>query len=249
VAPLHKQTAYGLVRRPEDQAAVFASRTPLESLEKRADIESIADPAIRARLLDHLDGLKEGSPEWKARLAEASGPGVITKNGVRRVRIHIQKADGTMIGFHQRDRKGQAGASPYKYYELRGNYCAEIFCTDKGKKAGQWQCEIISNYHAHQKDFVPQWRMDNPTAKLIMRLHIDDMVAYEEEGGTVIRRVRKLNKPGKPVFVDHLRAKLEPNEGWAASSKQMQLKNVRKISVDILGRVRDPQRKIAPKAA
>lgn len=245
IAPLHKQTAYGLVQSPGLGKKGFAMRVAVDSLLTRGDMEAVADAHIRAAFLKRVEGLTEKSIEWKQALSRAAArkvDGGIMENGLRRVRMHIEKTDGTMIGFLQPYEKRKEGAEPYKYYELRGNYCAEIFCPDKGKKAGKWQCEIISNYHAHQKDFIPQWRREHPTAKLVMRLQINDMVAYEENGETVYRRVRKLNKPDKPVFVDPLRAKLGNNEGWAASAKMLQAKNARKIGVDILGRVADPAR-------
>jgi CRISPR-associated endonuclease Csn1 len=241
VAGLHKASAYGYIRKGDKKGTVVvAERVPLESFEKRDNIEEIADPVIRANVLKAVEGLKEKSVEWKQALAQYS-----QKTGTRRVRIHFEKTENVLIPVKQSEDRGpeETRGKAYKYYALGGNYCAEIYCPDKGKKAGQWQCEIISNYHAHQKNFIPQWRKDNPTAKLVMRLQINDMVAYEEDGQIVIRRVRKLNNPDKAVFVDHIRAKLEANEGWVASAKQMQLKNVRKVSVDILGRVKDPKAK------
>lgn len=238
VAGLHKSSAYGLIRKGDKKGTVLvAERVPIESFEKLDNIEEIADPVIRANVLKAMNCLKEKSPEWKQALTNYS-----ERTGTRRVRIHFEKTEDVLISVKQPKDRGpeKTRGKPYKLYALGGNYCAEIYCSDKGKKAGQWQGEIISNYHAHQKNFIPQWRKDNPTAKLVMRLQINDMVAYEENGETLMRRVRKLNNPDKAVFVDPLRAKLEANEGWAASPKQMQLKNARKISVDILGRVKDP---------
>lgn len=88
-------------------------------------------------------------------MEKAAESGGIMKNGIRRIRLHVEKTSGTMVGIVQPPDKGRDGAQPFKFYDLRGNYCAEIYCTDKGKKAGQWQCEIIANYHAHQKTFIP----------------------------------------------------------------------------------------------
>lgn len=241
ISSLHKETAYGLIGEGRKKGTVLvATRTPLTSLKKIKNIEEIGNPAIRENLKKRLSGLKEDGPEWKAELVKYS-----EETGTRRVRVHIEKTEDVLIGIKQQTDRGpeETKGKTYKFYALGGNYCAEIYCPNKGKNVGQWACEIISNYHAHQKNFTPQWRKENPTAKLIMRLQIDDMVAYEEGGETVIKRVRKLNNPDKVVFVDHLRAKLDPNEGWAASAKQMQLKNVRKISVDITGSVNDPKKK------
>lgn len=238
VAGLHDQTAYGLIRPGEKKGAVIvATRKPLLSFQKLKNIQEIADPVIRSKLVQALDGIKENSAEWKQTLEAFS-----SKHNVRRVRVHTERSEDTLIGVIQPKDRGKDHAVPYKHYALGGNYCAEIYCPDKGKKAGKWQCEIISNYHAHQKDFIPAWRKEHPTARLVMRLHINDMVAYEEDGKTVHKRVRKLNKPNRPVLVDPLKAKLEQNEGWAASPGLLQEKNARKISIDVMGRVKDPVR-------
>jgi hypothetical protein len=83
-----------------------------------------------------------------------------------------------------------------------------------------------------------------------MRLHINDMMAYEENGSTLIRRVLMNDKSTeRVVLTDHLCAKTENTKPWTASANQLQLKNARKISVDILGRVHDPVRIAARKAA
>lgn len=240
VAPLHKETAYGFIGEGSRKGKIIvAERVPILSFQKFKSLDDIADVTIRQELQKKLEGIKENSVEWKSALEDYS-----QKTGTRRLRIHFEKEGESLVGIKQPADRGpvETRGKIYKYYAMGGNYCAEIYCVDKGKQAGQWQCEIIPNYYAHQKDFIPEWRKNNPTAKLIMRLQIDDMVAYEENGETLIRRVRKLNGPDKVVFVDPLVAKLEPNEGWAASAKQMQLKNVRKISVDIIGQVRDPKK-------
>jgi len=249
VAGLHKSSAYGLIRKGEKKGTVVvAERVSLESLEKLSSIEEVADPVIRANLLKAVEGLKEKSADWKQALA-----GYSQKTGTKRVRIHFEKTEDVMIPVNQPEDRGpeKTRGKPYKYYALGGNYCVEIYCPDKGKKAGQWQCEIISNYHAHQKGFIPNWKKerDNVTAKLIMRLHINDMVAYEEDGELKICRVKKMTS-GMIYLRPHIIAKEEADKlSWAASAKQLQLKNARKIAVDTLGRVKDPQAKKQAKAA
>jgi CRISPR-associated endonuclease Csn1 len=244
VAALHKETAYGLAGIPGEETTSFATRVPLHSLSNIADIESVIDVKIRNQLLAAVEGRRAGGGKWKKALEKAAAPGGIMKNGIRRVRVHIEKTPGTMVGIVQPHERGREGAQPFKFYELRGNYSAEIFCTDKAKKAGQWQCEVISNYHAHRKDFVPKWRKDDPTARLIMRLQKNDMVAYESEGATMISKVKKTGrrKLGGTIFLrPHTIAIEDANTlTWEASPHQLQLKNARKLSVDIMGRVKDP---------
>lgn len=253
VAALHKETAYGLAGIPGEETTSFATRVPLHTLSSTADIESVVDVKIRNQLLAAVEGRKAGGGKWKKVLEKAAAPGGITKNGIRRVRVHIEKTPGTMVGIVQPHERGREGAQPFKFYELRGNYSAEIFCTDKGKKAGQWQCEVISNYHAHQKDFVPKWRKDDPTARLIMRLQKNDIVAYESEGAIMISKVKKTGRRrlGGTIFLrPHTIAIEDANTlTWEASPHQLQLKNARKLSVDIMGRVKDPVLMKKPMAA
>lgn len=240
VGPLHKETAYGFIRKGEKKGTVIvATRAPIDSFQKMKHIEEVADPVIRANLENRLSGIKEDSPEWKAALAKYTA-----KTGTRRVRVHIEKTEDVLIGVKQPEDRGpeETRGKAYKYYALGGNYCAEIYCPNKGKNSGQWACEIISNYHAHQKGFIPQWRKDNPTAKLVMRLQIDDMVAYEEDGKTVIARVKKMTG-GRVYLRPHTIAKENADSlSWAASPGLLQEKNARKISVDIIGRVRDSKK-------
>jgi CRISPR-associated endonuclease Csn1 len=253
VAALHRQTAYGLAGIPGEDTTSFATRVSVESLLSTADIETVIDAEIRRKLLAAVEGLKTGGKEWKQALERAAAPGGIMKSGIRRIRVHVKKTPGTMVGIVQPHERGRDGAQPFKFYELRGNYSAEIFCSGKGKKAGEWQCEVISNYHAHQKDFIPNWRKEDPTARLIMRLQKNDMVAYESEGTDVICKVKKTGrrKSGGTIFLrPHTIAIEDANTlTWEASAYQLQLKNARKLSVDIMGRVKDPAHMKKPAAA
>ena len=127
-----------------------------------------------------------------------------------------------------------------KYVQPGGNAYAEVYCPDQGKKRGKWQIEIITNFDAHQKGFVPEWRHTDAHAKLIMRLHIDDMVAFKENGQTVIARVQKMDE-GHGIFIQkHRSAVLEKIAAF--SGDKMQRSNFRKITVTIDGRVIDPKR-------
>jgi CRISPR-associated endonuclease Csn1 len=245
VSKLHQHTAYGFARpRPDKASILYVTRKPVDAFTRRADIESVADPGWREKMLAAVQDLPDGTGAFKAAVAAFAAT-----HGVRRLRVHIARFPETMIPIYHRHEKGAPEAKPYKHYPRGGNYCAEIYCLDKGEDAGDWGIEIISNHHAHQKDFTAQWRKDHPTAKLVMRLHINDMVAYKEDGATRICRVQKF-APGLVYFLDH---RLATDEGDRLSRKlsprQMQKFSLRKISVDILGRVRDPLRAISYRRA
>ena len=238
VARLHQETAYGRAGPgdPQKGTMIYVTRKAVSAFTKRKHIKEVADPRWRQILLDAVYGCKEGGKAFKAALADFA-----EKHNIRRLRVHVERTPATMIPIYQPDEKGEEGAQPYKYYALGGNYCADIYCPDKGKNAGKWGIEIISNFHAHRQDFRPQWQKDYPTAKKVMRLQINDMVAYEEDGETKICRVKKMSS-GVVYFRDHRIAKEEADTlSRQLSPQQMQKFNLRKISVDITGRVRDPK--------
>ncbi len=237
VAGLHKDTAYGLVGQgnPKKGTMIYVTRKSLHAFEKRKDIEAVADDNWRSELLVAIEDHKDKSTEFKAAVDRFS-----KEKNVRRLRVHVERSPNTMIPIYHPEEKGKEDAKPYKYYSLGGNYCADIYCHDKGKDAKKWGIEIISNFHAHQKDFIPQWQKDYPTAKKVMRLQINDMVAYEEDGETKICCVKKMTS-GKVYFRDHRIATEEADKlSRKLSAKQMQGFNLRKISVDITGRIKDP---------
>jgi len=97
-------------------------------------------------------------------------------------------------------------------------------------------------FKAHKQDFEPEWHKKYPTAKKIMRLFINDYVAYDDEGKRKIKRVKKMSVDGRLFFIDPKIAKTE-KEPNATSVKQLQERNARKIGVDILGKIYDSQKK------
>lgn len=223
--------------------AIFLKKT-IERIKEIQDDDRLKKKEQKAKIKTIFGSCEEESKEWVMALSEFS-----EKENVKRVRVYTKRKMDTIISILQPNDKGprDTRGKPYKYYALGGNYCAEIYCPNKGEKSGQWQCEIISNYHAHKKDFISQWRKDNPTAKLIMRLFSNDMLAIEKDGVTEIVRVFKMSG-GKVWLRRHSIAKEEGQIG-GTSSNQLQLRNARKIAVDILGRVKDPKAIKQAKAA
>ena len=73
-----------------------------------------------------------------------------------------------------------------------------------------------------------------------MRLHIDDMVAYEEDGKTIIARVQKMDSGHGVFFQENKVAKDEIKSGFGAA--KMQSLNMRPITVTVDGVVLDPKR-------
>lgn len=231
VAKLHEETYYGMAGEGDKKGTwKLIQRIPVTEFKTADDLEIIIDQAgTAAPLYALLEGLDKS--EHPAVIAD-----YFAKRGVRKVRTYRERNKDVILSFA--DKNGR----PYRYAVYGGNAYAEVYCPDRGKNAGKWQIEIIPNYKAHQKGFVPQWRHDHAHAKLIMRLHIDDMVAYEKEGKTIIARVKKMS--GNRVYLRaHNIAKEEADKlSWAASAEQLRLYKGRKIKVDMLGRVFDSKK-------
>lgn len=254
---LHEETYYGVAKNQDDldEGRIrLRVRVAMKDLRAR-DVVDICDPNIRRDLAFALEDVDDkDAPAAIAKFA--------AKRNLRRVRIFVEKSRKAMTSF--KDKEGKT----YRYAATGGNDHIDIFCpilnysspeyleakkTKSGKppkseyEAGKWYAETISTFDANQKDFVPQWRKDHPTAKLVMRLHINDMVAYEENGKKEIRRVKK-NVDDRTYLVPHLVAVEKADQlSWAASANKLQEKNARKIAVTPAGKVYDPGKAPMPK--
>ncbi len=240
---LHEETYYGLAKHQDDleEGKVrLRVRVPMNGLRAK-DVADICDPDIRRELAYRLEGISEkDAPEAIAKFA--------SERHLRRVRIFVEKNRKAMTAF--KDKEGK----PYRYAATGGNHHIDIYCPIKDNKllktmAGKWYAETISTFDANQKDFSPQWRKDHPTAKLVMRLHINDMVAYEENSKKEIRRVKKIDGGSNRAYlVPHLIAVEQGDKlSWAASANKLQEKNARKIAVTPAGKVYDPRKAPMPK--
>lgn len=230
VAKLHEETYYGMGGEGSKGKFLLIQRVDVSEFKSGKDLDVLIDQKGTANPL-RLE--LERHPEKQEADVIAD---YFAKRSTKKVRCYRERGKDVILSF--KDKNGK----PYRYAVYGSNAYAEIYCPDRGKNAGKWQVEIIPNYCAHQKGFVPNWRHTDAHAKLIMRLYVNDMVAYEKDGETVIARVKKMS--GERVYVrPHLIAKEEGDkESWAASGPQMQLKNLRKIRVDVTGRVFDPKK-------
>ena len=72
----------------------------------------------------------------------------------------------------------------YKWFVGGNNFCADVYQIhpkDKlyTKEMGKWKVEVLSNYMATLNKGQAMWKKKHPTARLVMRLKIDDMVMGE----------------------------------------------------------------------
>lgn len=232
VAKLHEETYYGMAGEGDKKGTwKLIQRIPVEDFKTEEDLDIIIDQKgtanpIRALLTGH------DKSEHEKIIQD-----YFKQRNMHKVRTYRERSKDVVLAFN--DRRTH---KPYRYAIYGGNAYAEIYCPDRGKNAGKWQIEIIPNYCAHQKNFVPNWRHTDAHAKLIMRLHIDDMVAYEKDGETIIARVKKMTG-GTVYFRENKIAKEEADKlSWQAGPLGMQKANMRPITVTVDGVVLDPKR-------
>jgi CRISPR-associated endonuclease Csn1 len=253
---LHKETAYGLIEC--EGKKVFVTRKKVGDFKNADDIQKVVDKARRQQFLDFM----QKATSWPEGLDS-----FIQKTGMKRLRIKTDKKIDSMVGIRE---KGNKNEKIYKYYE-GDNIYTEIYQSSFGKMAKKWQAETVSMFDVHQRGFIQKWKSkekrENSTAKLIMRLHKQDLIAITlsdqaikgfkledklKKNERLVCRVRKMSG-GKisiiPHYIAHDTVTIKENgktketrefHTWKISPEQLRNHNARKIHVDILGRVHDP---------
>lgn len=231
---LHNETAYGIVwdaegepKRDEKGNYVLVETKALADLK---NLEDARDLALRDRLERLREQITADNPaESDAWVQKELAEQARKRYGVRRVRNFLTLGENSVVFI--RDKNGR----PYKAYKTDGNAYMDIWMLPNGKTRG----EIVSRFKANQADGRSQIQADHPTAKRLMRLHVNDMVAMGEGAERQIYRVQKMSKQ-TIVLVDHQQAgsahEMQPTRKQAT---RVLKEGMRKVSVDVLGRVRD----------
>lgn len=187
---LHNETAYGLVKYREKETSIVVHRTPIESLIKLSDIEKIRDPLIRERLKETTSG-KSGKEFLESVKSWCS------EKGIKSLRILENRS---VILIYDKNDKA------YKGYVGSGNAHMDLY---ENPKTGKWEAEIISRFDINQKRFFLQWQKDYPTAPLIMRLRINDMLMLDEGEARSLYRIQKMSQGGVVTLAPHMEANVD----------------------------------------
>jgi CRISPR-associated endonuclease Csn1 len=231
---LHEETAYGLVKEPEKEDGFnLVYRKPLIGL-KEPEAKRIRNRGLRQHIHDHIAAAKREGKSFEEALA-----GYQETYGVRRVRLLKKEKD--VIAIRDPEHHGER---PYKAYVPGENHHIDIY----ERRGGRWAGEGISVFEANQNGHAPNWRKEFPTARLIMRVHKGDLLRLEHEGVEQVMRVVSLWS-NLLMLAGHLESgnlqkrHNDPDDPfrWAfVSFKQLKTHRARKVSVDVLGRLRDP---------
>lgn len=230
---LHEETAYGLIRDPsKEDGATLVYRKPLVSLNEN-EVARIRDKALRERVMAVIAPVKGNKAEMAKALSDFAAA-----SGIRRVRLtKVETAFKPL-----RDKTGR----PIKAFVPGQNHRVEIF----EREDGSWGGEGVTRFDANRKDFVPSWRRENTGARLVMKLHNGDMLRLENGGLDEIYRVVQL-APGNGRVVlaganeggrlqNRHKDPDDPFRWLFVSFSQLKARKARKVTVDVLGRVRDP---------
>lgn len=240
IGQLHEDTNYGHVYEN-----VYATRKVLSADNFAAikNINEIASRAIRETVLELFTPFADNKGKLLANHKKDYYEALESykaENNVKKVRVHLPKDN--LIPIHNKE-TGEA----YRHVVGGNNFCAEIWMTDKGNKAGKWQCEVIQNYYVNQKGFMPAWRQQNPTAMKVMRLQINDMVAIDRDGERVICRVQKMGASGQIILRYHNDSTTEQKTNISVSAASLQSQNARKLFISPTGKIYDPGHAKLPK--
>ena len=231
---LHNETAYGVVAGPDARGMMTLVETkPLDELDAKR-LDDVRDLTLRDRLRElHAAVVADGGDQ------AAFAGRALERYGVRRVRVLTQLGEDSLAFITD------AKTGAVKAYKTDGNAYMDVWMLPGGRTTG----ETVSRFNAHKPDYRSKVKGEHPRARKLMRLHINDMVAIGEGDERRILRVQFLSGQGITA-VDH-------NEGGnlhqrvrdkkldnyyvplRVSASRVLSVGLRKVSVDVIGRVRD----------
>lgn len=166
---LLEETAYGCVKE-NAEGYNLVTRKPITSLFE-TELKHIRDEKIRNTVIEYVKNKKEAGIKFEDALVEFG-----KENNIRRVRI-LKKDESAIVIDH--------GEKHSKSYIPGENHCIEIYELPDGS----WKGEGVTVYNANKKGFKPKWRLTNPHAKLIMRVHKGDMLKVDFGDGIMYAKV------------------------------------------------------------
>jgi CRISPR-associated endonuclease Csn1 len=233
---LHNDTAYGLTQEKDSKGNdLVVHRISITALKTAGDIGKVRDVELRTALLAWTEGLTDKA--FAARLLTFRDQGPPQFRGLRRVRI---KEPLSVIPIH--DKTGRA----YKGYKGDSNFRYDVW----ELKDGKWVAEVISMFEAHQPGWVSAIRQNNPTARKVLSLHQDDLLAVETEAGTrKLVRIAQFEQGGQITLAepqeggnlrDRNRSPDDPFKYFAPTASGLKKIKARQVKIDELGSILDP---------
>ena len=238
---LHNDTAYGQIKTVGKKAPNVVVRRPLGSLAEwsKEDVNKhVRDPVLAGKISGLLTASDKTERKNSLLTLKHSG------HAVHRVRMVERLENVTAI--HNR-----GSGAVYKVLKLDSNHRAELWRLPDGKLS----LNTVSTFDAAQ-DAAPgskhgarqNARRPHPAAKLLLRLHKNDMVAAGVGGERKILRVVKMGSAGVTLAPHNEAGNLKARDAsktdnfkyLTASASKLKSLQARKIMVDPAGKLRDP---------
>jgi CRISPR-associated endonuclease Csn1 len=224
---LHNDTAYGAIAGARDGEPNVVVRRPTESLATWSAEDArirVRDPVLGAKIAAVLQDALD-VPRRKAALASLTHSG---GDVVRRVRT-IERLDSVQPIADRRTGR------PYKVVKRDGNHRVELWRLPDGVL----KLTVVSTFDAARQAeaarlgcAAPDSR-PHPAAKLLMRLHKNDMVRFGGSGGSRLMRVVKMRE-GQVTLAPHYEAgNLKARD--AAKDDDFKYTNVGAARLDVEG--------------
>jgi CRISPR-associated endonuclease Csn1 len=242
---LHEDTAYGLIERPEDWGGHnVVYRKSFADLNEN-EIERIRDPDLRAQVQAHIAAAK-GTGTIAGAALKAALAAFKDRNGVTPRRVRLTKAESPLIPIRHRK-----NGPVYKAVAAGENWCIDIF----EQPDGSWHGSPITLFEANNPGTLDEKRKGHPAARRVLRIHKGDYLKLRNGSADEIYRVVRLNARASRLYLaahheaGDLQRRHEKKESeyrddpfrWLlASYATLKERRARKVSVDVLGHVRDP---------
>ncbi len=237
---LHNDTAYGLTGEKDNKGNdLVVRRKPIGGFKKPSDLHAIRDRQLRETLWEETRGLS-GKEFEQALLRFSRQPKLNGKPNPFRNLRHVRIVEPLQT-IHVRDKSGRA----YKGYKGDSNHRYDVWRLLDGK----WLAEVVSTFDAHQPGWSSNVRLQHPTARKILSLHQNDIIAIDRDGARQLMRVVKFGANGQVTLAAlHEAGTLKTrdadesdpfkyNSPTAGGLKKLKARQVR---VDELGTVFDP---------
>ena len=243
---LHNDTAYGVLAATGPKQPNVQHRVPVQSLAGWSAEEvrgALADSHLAERVVSTL-AATDGKP------AQAAALGALTHDAAGRLvrRVGVRERLDNTAAIH--DRSGR----PYKRVKLDANHRVEFWrlpatngATGKVRMIVVSMLDAARDAEAVRLGHKPVDRRPHPAAKLLLRLHKDDVVAFDQGPQRKLLRVVKF-RDGQVNLADikeggNLKARdADKNDTFKyvnASVSRFAAEHARKVFVDPAGYVRD----------
>jgi CRISPR-associated endonuclease Csn1 len=243
---LHEETAYGLVADPDAEGGNnIVYRKPFAGLNEN-EIARIRDRRLRTLVQEHVAAATTAAgggklPPAALKQALAAFAAVAPEEYRGLARVRLLKTEEAPIPIRDR-----ASGRVYKAVSPGANHHIAIFEQPDG---GAWVPELVTMFDANRPKPPPR-RRAHPAARLVMRLHKGDLIKVEPKSGEEERIMRVVRLGASKLYLaahhetgDLQRRHDDPDDPfrWCfVGLGQLKARRARKVSVDMLGRVRDP---------